>query len=101
MVEIREESTESNSGGAGTSSSSSNQSQPRQTSIIVSVIALQRYCNATGLFLQDYVKANGSEALCFGLRLVTIYFTAFYVLPISTAAYQKTAYGKAFLAGSH
>ncbi|KAH7731647.1 Protein Y37D8A.17 [Aphelenchoides avenae] len=81
MVEISEESSEANSAGASTSSSAG-QSQARPASVV------------------EYLKANGSEALCFALRLVTIYFTAYYLLPITTPAYQKTAYGKAFMAAA-
>jgi hypothetical protein len=83
MVEIREEPSEGiNHEHADGAQSSTSTSRSTSTSIV------------------DYLKANAAESFYFVLRIVTIYFTALYVLPLTSASYQKTAYSKAFLSAA-
>uniref|UniRef100_A0A183C219 Transmembrane protein 33 homolog n=1 Tax=Globodera pallida TaxID=36090 RepID=A0A183C219_GLOPA len=79
MVEIQEENSEQQqptNPGAG-------ESQPQQSTPPL-----------------DFIKRNQIDALCFVLRLVTIYFSLNYALSVASPATQKMAFTKAFAAAA-
>uniref|UniRef100_A0A914DLB6 Transmembrane protein 33 n=1 Tax=Acrobeloides nanus TaxID=290746 RepID=A0A914DLB6_9BILA len=83
MVEIREETSEQNEPSGSNEPRSNTASSQQRTTV-----------------LMDFLKANPTEALCFLLRQLTVYFAAVYMLTMSNPEYQKTVYFKAFAAAA-
>uniref|UniRef100_A0A915D2B7 Transmembrane protein 33 n=1 Tax=Ditylenchus dipsaci TaxID=166011 RepID=A0A915D2B7_9BILA len=79
MVEIREETPE----GANNETSRSNTAPTAPPPTIL-----------------EYIKTNRNEALCFCLRLATIYFSFVYIVPFFSISTQKNAYVKSFVSAA-
>jgi len=93
MVEIREEVDAGATTGEGAASSSSS---------TTSSTGGQANGQAAGnrMSLLEFFKSNQSEALCFALRLATLYFSLGYILPLGSPASQYNCYSKAFVAAA-
>ncbi|KAL7075415.1 hypothetical protein ACQ4LE_004916 [Meloidogyne hapla] len=80
MVEIREETSDSqNASGNASAQQPNNANAHRKTPI-------------------EFVKEYPNDVLAFGLRLATLYFVICYILPITDSTFQAMAYTKAFAA---
>ncbi|TKR76140.1 hypothetical protein L596_017329 [Steinernema carpocapsae] len=89
MVEIREESSEPLREGAGASTSSSSGQGGSNTSSSQPA----QYTS-----MMDYMKANTWDSVLFLCRLVTVFFSICYLLPLGTLS--STAYTRAFAAAA-
>lgn len=92
MVEIREQTSDSESPPTGNAENSQNSSQNHQ----------QRGGQYVphNRSLIEFVKENGSEMFCFFLRLVTICMSLCYLIPFASPDFQKISYSKALIAAA-